>query len=364
MTKFLSPYTFSNGVVQKNRVVLAPMTNSQSHEDGTLSDAELHWLELRAKGGFGMIITAASHVQRDARAWVGQLGCFSDAQLPGLKRLAEIGKQNKSLTILQLFHGGIRCPRNLNGVQPTAPSVVTLDFPNFEPPRALTEPEIETIINNFVTAGMRAHAAGLSGVEVHGANGYLFTQFLSQLTNLRTDRWGGSLENRARLLTEVVRRLRLRVPAEFIIGVRLLAEDTPAQRGFHVQETLQVVKWLAELGVHYIHVSASDLAATSWHHQGDPETNLHRFRSALPATIALVAVGGIHDPKRANFALAEGADLIALGRAAISTPDWPVQAEREGFTPTAFPLTPDKAVSVGISAPFLSILRQFGLVQA
>ena len=264
MPKFTSSFQFRSGATQKNRVVLAPMTNSQSHEDGTLSAAELHWLELRAQGGFGMIISAASHVQPDAKAWVGQMGCFADAHIEGLQKLAAIGKKNNALTILQVFHGGVRCPRNLTGVQPTAPSAVTLDFPGFETPRALEEAEIEKIIANFVAAGKRAHAAGLSGIEVHGANGYLFTQFLSAVNNKRTDRWGGSLENRARFLIQTVTELKKALPKDFIVGVRLLPEDTPAAKGFDVDETKQVIEWLVKLEVDYVHISASDTAAISW----------------------------------------------------------------------------------------------------
>lgn len=208
MQNLTSSFLLQTGHVQKNRLVLAPMTNSQSHEDGTLSDAELHWLELRAKGGFGMIISAASHVQPNAKAWVGQMGCFSDVHLDGLEKLAAIGKKHDALTILQLFHGGVRSPKDVTGEQPTAPSAVTLDFPGFDMPRALEDAEIDEIIKNFVTAAKRAHQAGLSGIEVHGANGYLFTQFLSQLTNKRRDKWGGSLENRARLLIQTVQESR------------------------------------------------------------------------------------------------------------------------------------------------------------
>ena len=363
MSTFNSPFRFANGVALKNRLVLAPMTNSQSHEDGSLSDAELRWLARRAEGGFGMIISAASHVQPNARAWAGQLGCFADAHVPGLKKLAALGKQHGCATILQLFHGGVRCPRNLTGVQPTAPSVVTLDFPNFETPRALEEREIEEIIANFVAAGVRAHEAGLTGIEVHGANGYLFTQFLSQAMNHRADRWGGSLENRARFLIETVTRLRAKLPADFIIGVRLLPEDAAATKGFDIDETLRVVQWLSKLGVDYIHVSAADVAAKPWKYAGEPETILHRFRTVLPADVTLMACGGVKVPAQADFALAEGADLVALGKIAISTPSWPTEADRPGFKPGNLPMTHAEAAAVAISPTFATLLEHYGLVK-
>ena len=363
MPKFTSSFKFLSGVTQKNRTVLAPMTNSQSHEDGTLSAAELHWLELRAKGGFGMIISAASHVQADAKAWAGQMACFSDVHIEGLKQLAVIGNKNNALTILQIFHGGVRSPKNLTGVQPTAPSAVTLDFPGFETPRALEDAEIEKIISNFVDAAKRAHQAGLSGVEVHGANGYLFTQFLSQQTNKRTDKWGGSLENRARFLIQTVTELKKTLPKDFIVGVRFLPEDSPAQKGFDIDEVKKVIEWLVQLNVDYVHISASDTATTSWKYPDSKETNIHRLRSVVPANVALMFCGGVKEAKQAEFALSEGADLVALAKTAISTPDWPLKAVEPGFVPKPFPMTEAEATAVGISPPFMAMLKGYKLIQ-
>ncbi len=363
MQKFTKSFQFPNGVSQKNRIVLAPMTNSQSHQDGTLSTAELHWLDLRAKGGFGMLISAASHVQPTAKAWEGQLGCFSDAHIDGFKKLADIGKKQNALTVLQLFHGGVRSPRNLTGVQPTAPSAVTLDFPDFEMPRALEEKEILEIIAHFVSAAKRAHQAGLSGIEVHGANGYLFTQFLNTINNKRTDRWGGSLENRARFLIQTVSEIKKAMPKDFIVGVRLLAEDAPAQKGFDIDETKQVIEWLVKLDVDYIHISASDVAAVSWKYADSKESNIRRLRSVVPPQIALMMCGGVKEPKHAEFALNEGADLVALGKIAISTPDWPLKAVEPDFKPKPFPLSEEEAKAVGIAPPFIAMLKGYKLIQ-
>jgi 2,4-dienoyl-CoA reductase-like NADH-dependent reductase (Old Yellow Enzyme family) len=362
MHTLTSSFQLQTGHTQKNRTVLAPMTNSQSHDDGTLSDAELHWLALRAEGGFGMIISAASHVQPNAKAWAGQMGCFSDTHIDGLAKLAAIGNNNGALTILQLFHGGVRSPRDVTGEQPTAPSAVTLDFPGFETPRALEEGEIEETIQNFVAAAQRAHAAGLSGVEVHGANGYLFTQFLSTQTNLRTDQWGGSLENRARFLIKTVQEIKKAVPPDFIVGVRLLPEDAPAQKGFDIDETTQVIEWLVQLDVDYVHISSPDVTATTWKYANSQETNLHRFRKVVPAHIALIACGGVKVASDVEFALGEGADLVAIGKTAINTPDWPLRAVEPGFMPKPFPMTEAEADAAGIAPPFMAMLRAYHLV--
>jgi 2,4-dienoyl-CoA reductase-like NADH-dependent reductase (Old Yellow Enzyme family) len=363
MKSLTSSFQLQTGHLQKNRTVLAPMTNSQSHDDGTLSDAELHWLSLRAEGGFGMLISAASHVQPNAKAWAGQMGCFSDTHIDGLAKLAAIGDKHNALTILQLFHGGVRSPRNVTGEQPTAPSAVTLDFPGFETPRALEETEIEEIIEHFVSAARRAHQAGLSGVEVHGANGYLFTQFLSQQTNQRTDKWGGPLENRARFLIQTVQAIKKAVPADFIVGVRVLPEDAPAQKGFDIDETTKVLEWLVQLDVDYVHVSSPDVTATTWKYPNSQETNLHRFRKVVPAEIALIACGGVKVASDVEFALREGADLVAIGKTAINTPDWPLRAVEPGFMPQPFPITEAQASAVGIAPPFIAMLRGYHMVE-
>jgi 2,4-dienoyl-CoA reductase-like NADH-dependent reductase (Old Yellow Enzyme family) len=305
-----------------------------------------------------------SHALYRGDAVDAQLGAyFSDMHIDGLRKLAAIGKKNNALTILQLFHGGVRSPRDVTGEQPTAPSVTTLDFPGFEIPRALEDAELEEIIKNFVGAAKRAHQSVLSGVEVHGANGYLFTQFLSQVTNKRTDKWGGSLENRARLLIQTVKEIKKALPADFIVGVRVLPEDTPPQKGFDIDETAKVIEWLVQLNVDYIHISASDVAATSWKYPDSKETNLHRFRNVVPARIALIGSGGVKEAKDAEFALREGADLVALGKTAINTPDWPLRAAEPGFVPKPFPMTEAEATAAGIAAPFMEMLKAYQMVR-
>ncbi|MCU4121167.1 NADH:flavin oxidoreductase [Variovorax sp. N23] len=357
-----SAFRFANGVSTRNRLVLAPMTNQQSYDDGVISDTELEWLRMRAEGGFGILVSAASHVREDAKGFDGQLGCFSDRHIPGLARFAALGRASGSLSILQLFHGGLRSPRRLTGVRPVAPSEVQLDFPGFELPSALREGDIEQIIADFARAAQRAQAAGLSGIEIHGANGYLFAQFLSQATNLRVDRWGGSLENRARFLLCVVSAIRSVVPQEFLLGVRLLLEDSSPQRGFDIDEMLQVVEWLGAAGIDYLHVSSRDVRSGSWKYPASGEANIKRARAALDRKVALVAVGGVRTLADAAFALGEGADLVAIGREAIAVPRWPQQAVIEGYAPAAYPLEPRELERQGVSAPFLAYLRPFGLV--
>jgi 2,4-dienoyl-CoA reductase-like NADH-dependent reductase (Old Yellow Enzyme family) len=243
-----------------------------------------------------------------------------------------------------------------------APSEVQLDFPAFELPRALREAEIEQIISDFAHAAQRAHAAGLSGIEIHGANGYLFAQFLSQVTNRRVDRWGGSLENRARLLLRTVTAIRSAVPRGFLVGVRLLLEDSAPEPGFDIDEMLRVIGWLDEAGIDFLHMSSRHVRATSWKYPSSSESNIKRARTALNRRVALVAVGGVKTMADVDFALGEGADLVAVGREAIAVPCWPREAATANYTPAAYPMGSHALAAQGVSAPFLSYLRPFGLV--
>jgi 2,4-dienoyl-CoA reductase-like NADH-dependent reductase (Old Yellow Enzyme family) len=358
LTSLFAPFLFNNGQVVKNRMMLAPMTNWQSQPDGTLGDAEYNWLRMRAEGGFGTIITAGSATSANAIAYPGQLAAYSDRHILGLRRLSEMTKENGALSIVQLMPPGMRAPAELNsGAQPAAPSVVHFSFPNFEVPRELTDAEILQIKKDVVESVVRAVESGVSGIELHGANGYLFTQFLSKTTNKRTDRWGGSNENRARLLLETLQEAKARVPKDFIIGVRLLAEDSPAQRGFDIDETLEVIRWMNGIDYTYLHLSAGQTLATSWKYPEESKTNLARVREVLRADIALVASGGIVSANDAVQALREGADFVAIAKAAIVTPDWPKRIVEPGFKIPSFPRTVAQLAEVGVTSPFISFLN-------
>ena len=195
MTDLFAPLPLAHGPAMKNRFMLAPLTNLQSHPDGRLSDDEFHWLTYRATGGFGLVMTCAAHVQRIGQGFPGQLGVFSDDHLPGLSRLAATIRAEGALSAVQLHHAGIRSPADLIGETPVGPSADAETGA-----RALTEGEVEALIEDFIAAAVRAERAGFDGVELHGAHGYILCAFISPETNRRTDRFGGSLENRARIV--------------------------------------------------------------------------------------------------------------------------------------------------------------------
>jgi 2,4-dienoyl-CoA reductase-like NADH-dependent reductase (Old Yellow Enzyme family) len=235
MVSVYSPIKFAHGLEIANRFMLAPLTNQQSHTDGTLSDEEHHWLTMRAKGGFGITMTCASHVQRIGQGFPGQLGCFSDDHLEGLSRLAADIKAAKSVALVQLHHAGNRSPKELIGEAPVCPS-----DDEATGARALTTSEVEAVIADFVSAAVRSQRAGFDGVELHGAHGYLICQFLSSELNQRTDQYGGSLENRARVLMSIVDGVRESCGPDFILAVRL----SPERFGMRTAEIQQLFGWL------------------------------------------------------------------------------------------------------------------------
>lgn len=341
------PFVFANGRTAPNRVWLAPMTNLQSHADGSLSEEERNWLLRRAEGGFGVVETCASHVAHDGQGWQGELGIHSDDLVPGLSSLAADLRARGSLGIVQLFHGGLRADAKLTGRPAWSASAAE---EGGLPIHEGSAKHIRGVIEEFRDAAVRAHAAGFDGVELHGAHGYLFGQFLSVLENRRTDAWGGSLANRARLLRETVRAVRDSVPASFILGVRLSPEDSGHARGLDLDESLNVGKWLDEDGIDFLHLSLHDAARNTAKRPHAHPVAL--FRDSLQDQVPLVVAGQIWTREEAERLLELGASGVALARSAIANPDWPREVAKQGWEPRRPPLTIAELVERGLSRQF------------
>jgi 2,4-dienoyl-CoA reductase-like NADH-dependent reductase (Old Yellow Enzyme family) len=350
MTSLFDPLVFRTGLSAGNRIVLAPLTNMQSNADGSLGEDEFRWLTSRADGGYGIVMTCAAHVARDGQGWQGELGVFDDALLPGLRRLALALRERGAVSIVQIFHGGVRADRAVTGVSPWSAS-------EGEGARAATEEDLHRVIREFADAADRSRTAGFDGVEIHGAHGYLFTQFLSTTQNRRTDAWGGPLENRARLLRETMRAIRARMGSSFTVGVRLSPEDFGNAKGLDLDESIETARWLADDGADYIHLSL-------WHALDNttkrPETNaVPLFRSALPRDVIVLAAGAIWTRADAERVLAFGADAVVLGRSAIANADWPRRAADPAWEPQRPPVTIDALVASGLSPRFAESMRRF-----
>jgi len=354
-TMLTEPLIFRCGLRTRNRIWLAPMTNRQSHDDGSLSDDELSWLERRAEGGFGVIETCAAHVSRDGQGWPGELGIFDDTLMPGLTRLASAISAHGVAGIVQIFHGGLRSPSRLIGQPPWSASAY--EAPGADPARAATEEDIARAVQSFASASVRAQTAGFAGVELHGAHGYLFGQFLSATLNRRTDPWGGSLEGRARLLREATQAVRRAVSPRFAVGVRLSPEDRGNAVGLDLDESIQVARWLADDGVDFIHLSLWD--ATQNTRKRPSEHPVTLFRSALPGDVAIVAAGGVWTRADAESILAKGASAVALGLAGIANPDWAARVSDISWEPRRPPLTIAELRERGLNETFAGLMRNW-----
>ncbi|HEY4244016.1 MAG TPA: NADH:flavin oxidoreductase [Kofleriaceae bacterium] len=351
------PYTFRSGAVAPNRIVLAPMTNSQSHADGTLGDDELHWLARRADGGFGVMETCAAYVALDGKAWPGELGVDRADDAPGLTRLASRIQSHGALGIAQLFHGGVRATQALTGSQVWSASVWHEDGTDFETPRAATADDLARTVEAFAASASRCEQAGFSGIELHGAHGYLLCQFLSSTMNPRTDGWGGDLVGRARLLRECLQAIRARVSRSFTVGVRLSLEDWGNARGMDLDENLQVSRWLADDGADYIHASLWRGDRLSKKHPESHAVTL--LRAALPPDVAVFACGGVWTLADATALAARGADFVALGRSAICNPDWPVAARDPSWQPRRTPITRAELLDRALSPTFIEYMTRW-----
>jgi 2,4-dienoyl-CoA reductase-like NADH-dependent reductase (Old Yellow Enzyme family) len=332
------------------------MTNKQS-PGGSLSADELRWLRLRAEGGFGVVMTCAASVHKSGRAWDGQLRIENEVEQKALSALAPVCKNSGALSIVQIHHGGVASPRTLTGQQPISASTACVESVHAEQPRAATSDELLETVTAFDAAAKRVVQAGLDGVEIHGANGYLITQFLSTFFNTRNDEWGGTREKRGKLLFDIAQRCRKSLGPNKILGVRLSPVSSPSCPGIDLKDMLWTAQQLCDLGVDYIHLSLWDAFQTM------PETGgtiTEYFRKHLPKEVALMGAGKITSPDSASQYLKQGADFAALGKVAIGNPDWPRLAQADaGYRPDEFPMSRELLMERGLSAAFVEYLRQF-----
>ncbi len=350
MPSLFEPLVLKHGPAWKNRFMLAPLTNLQSHADGRLSEDEFRWLTMRAKGGFGLTMTCASHVQRVGQGFPGQLGCWDDMHLDGLTRLAAAIEAESSHAVVQLYHAGMRSPANLIGQPPLCPS------DNAETgARAMTRAEVEQARDDFIAAARRAERAGFHGVELHGAHGYLLCQFLSPEINRREDRYGGSLENRARILFEIIDGVRSACGPDFSLGVRL----SPERFGLQLEEIVQVAQRLMrEDKIDYLDMSL-------WDAFKEPQDEAYKGRSLMSfftslerGNVRLGAAGKLTTGEGCRRAIEAGLDYVVIGRAAILHHDFPKRVAADpDFKPAPLPVSPDHLRAEGLGEAFVGYMR-------
>lgn len=344
--------TFKCGMTMKNRFMLAPMTNTQSHEDGTLSETELKWLTMRAKGGFGLVMTCASHVQEIGKGFHGQLGICSDKHIEGHKILAKAIKDEGSLAIVQLYHGGMRSPKEIIKTKPVAPSSIE-EFDT----RALTLEEIKQVRDDFVTSALRSQKSGYHGVEIHGAHGYLICQFLSKDHNNRNDKFGGNLENRSRILFEIVNGIRQQCGKEFLIGVRL----SPERFGMDLEEIELISQQLInEDNIDFLDISLWDSFKYPEDQKFKDKKLLDYFTNLDLRDVKLTVAGKINSARDVHDILKSNVDFVTIGRAAILHHDFPKRVMEDiNFKPKQLPVSRAYLQNEGLGEAFIQYLNRW-----
>lgn len=346
------PVHFSCGAVMKNKFMLAPMTNTQSFEDGRLSDEEYRWLTMRAKGQFGLVMTCASHIQPVGKGFPGQLGIYADFHIPGHKRLASAIQSYGSLAVIQLHHAGMRSPAKIINEAPVCPSENEKHGA-----RAMSLDEIQKLKNDFIAAAVRAKKSGYDGVEVHGAHGYILTQFLSQKINKRTDEYGGNLENRSRLLFEIVTGIRNSCGKEFLLGVRL----SPERFGMDLREIKQICqKFIDEDIIDFLDISLWDIHKFPEEDLDNEKSLLDHFTEIDFRNVRLTVAGKIYNGADIQKVLDSGVDFVSIGRSAILHHDLPVKIiENSQFEPVKTPVSEAYLAQEGLSKNFITYLRRW-----
>lgn len=349
ISDLFKPLTLLHGPPMRNRFMLAPLTNQQSMDDGTASEFDREWIRQLAHGGYGLITTGASTVEAGGIAFARQVGIHDDAHLPGLTELANSIRRGGGLSAVQLHHAGHRANPTLGGI-PSPASGWTV--PGVQ---ALTTEEVERIRDSFIAAAKRAEVAGFDGVAAHGAFGWILSEFMSPLLNERTDRYGGSVENRARLTIEVLEGIRRECRPDFQIGWRLSVE----RYGLLLDELREITgEILRRELIDYLDLALWDSNQVVQDGTFKGKSMLSVFTELPRGGVRIGAAGKIYSAQRCSELLDEGCDLVMIGRAGILERDFPmrVKANPDHRSPT-FPVSADFLRAGGLSERFVTHLR-------
>lgn len=366
MTRLFDPIRLRD-VIARNRLVISPMCNYSAH-DGMVNDWHLVTLGRYAQGGAGIVFVEASAVQEHGRITHGDLGIWHDGQIEGLKRIADFLRAQGAVPAIQLAHAGRKAsmarPWFGNGPLTQAdldrgdqpwPIQAPCDLPiadGWLKPAAMSVADIGRLQDDFVAAAGRALRAGYDIIEMHCAHGYLLHSFLSPLSNLRADHYGGGFEGRSRIVLEIAQRLRAAWPADKPLFVRLSSVDD-LDGGWELSDSIRLSRLLKERGVDVIDCSSGGITGSATGATAvvprTPRVPLFQVPYARAIKhevgIATMAVGLILTPQQAAaIADQEEADLVAIGREALADPNWPVHA----------------AQSLGADAEYRMWPKQFG----
>ncbi len=366
MNHLNSPLTLSNGTVIKNRIAKSAMSENIANKDHSPSDRLIKVYERWGKGGAGLLVTGNVMIDINALGEAGNVVVEDDRHIDALKRWAKTVGDTGSHIWPQINHPGRQSMGSINK-EVVAPSSVGVKIKGagfmFREPRALTDDEILDLIRRFGRAAGVFQQAGFTGVQIHGAHGYLISQFLSPLTNIRTDKWGGSLENRARFVVEVYREMRKRVGPNFPIGIKINSADFQ-RGGFTEEESMEVVKLLAAEGMDLIEISGGTYEKAAMMGAAKKESTRQReayFMDYIEKVRKLtdkplMLTGGFRSASVMEEAVSEGIlDLVGIARPFTLYPDLPnriLNGELE-YLDLPFPKTGIKMID---SMGFLDLL--------
>lgn len=314
-----------NKMTVKNRMVMPAMGTLYGNEDNTVSSRLKKYIEARARGGVGLIILEYTAVAPEGRAAVSQLGIWDDRFIEGLGEIADVAHRYDAKVGIQIHHAGRASAPEVCGSQPAGPSPVA--GITGKVPKEMTKDEIKEVVIAFGKAAGRTKAAGFDFVEIHGAHGYLISQFMTPFANKRQDEYGGSLDGFLRFPLEVVQAVREVVGPFFPVLFRLSAEEH-VEGGNTLDNYVNMAKRLAEAGVDALHVTSGLLESRKWiiaPASVEPGLNIHAAEVIKAAVnVPVIVVGKIHTPDLADEIIKSGkADMVALGRALLADPEFP-----------------------------------------
>jgi 2,4-dienoyl-CoA reductase-like NADH-dependent reductase (Old Yellow Enzyme family) len=327
MSHLFSPVNLRDLVV-RNRVVMAPMCIYSAGEDGCATDTHLVYYGARAMGGVGLINFECTSVSPCGRLTCNDLGIWCDAQIPALRRVIQFCQQYGAAVCIQLAHSGRKSWSDTYGAGPEqtiAPSAVP-QGPEWTVPRAMTQDDIVETVEEYRQAARRSLDAGANTVQIHAAHGYLIHEFLSPISNRRTDGYGGTRPNRMRFMLEVADAVREVVPAEKPVMARLSVSDW-ADGGITVEDSIEYARALKAHGVDVIDCSSGGILEDKPPRMGPGYQVPFAEAIRKGANIATIAVGSISAPETAEEILLNGrADMVALGRELLHNPHWALDA--------------------------------------
>lgn len=335
MTTPFTPLTLKNGTTLKNRFMKAATSETLGDKYYRPTNKLIDLYRAWAKGGTGWIITGNVMVDSSARGEFGNVVVEDTVNLDRLRRWAEAATNNGAQIFLQLNHPGKQSPKTISKT-PVSPSAVPITGDNalgFNPPRALNHIEIKEIIQKFINAAVVAEKAGFSGVEIHAAHGYLLNQFLSPHDNQRVDEYGGSLENRMRIIVEIYQGIREKVGKDFSIALKINSSDF-SKDGFSEADSLKVIQKMDQLGIDLIEISGGNYENPTMQGIGKGAFFINYAAKVKELVETPIAVtGGFNTAEGIDNAIENNeTDLVGLARPLVMVPDLPNQMEAGHFT--------------------------------